>query len=377
MSTAMKKTTLSLLIGLTLSASGNLLAASVEERLAAMEQRLQQLEKKIESQEKVIAQKDEQIENLTNSSSSSAGWFQSVELTGLVEVEASKQHSAAADTSDIAVATVELGIAAKINDWTDAEVVLLYEDGGNLDVDTATISIADPDNIWTFTAGKTVAPFGVYDTNLVSDPLTLQMSETPEDILMFGIDKNGFSTGAYIFNGDIDKGGDEVKSAGAYLGYAYEHDDYAIAATLGYINNFADSDGISGLATQSITQHIGGWAAAFNMTSGSFNLIGEYVGATDDFAANTLATTSAAASPSAWNIEAAYNFSIQSIPSTIAIGFQGTDEATDIGLPENKTLLALSMMIMENTSLSFEFANEEDYAGADTDTLTGVLAVDF
>ena len=105
--------------------------------------------------------------------------------------------------------------------------------------------------------------------------------------------------------------------------------------------------------------------------------IGEYLGASDIFSANALAGGSAAASPSATNLELAYNFGLSGKEITLAMSVQGTREARDTGLPENKTLLDISIGVMENMSVAFEYANEEDYAGDENNAFTAQLAVEF
>ena len=64
-------------------------------------------------------------------------------------------------------------------------------------------------------------------------------------------------------------------------------------------------------------------------------------------------------------------------PSTFAIGYQTTNEAQNLGLAEKRLAAALSVEIMDNTGLSFEFAKDTSYADEDTNTFTGKLAVEF
>lgn len=388
----MKKTLLSLAITSLLSSS-IASAMTVEERLAAMEQRIMQLENRVATQDAVIREKESQIEELQQSSEkqaasseSSGSWFDNVEIGGVIEVEAnSVRADGGDDTSDIYVATAELDISAEINPWTTADLVLLYEDGYNgVEIDTATISIADPDNIWYVTAGKTVVPFGIFAANTLSDPLTLELAETSEDTLIAGLASNGWNGGVYTYAGDTDDNVDDsnldIGSYGAYLGYARETDSLAYDVSVGYTNNLGDSDTISDGRT--LTQHVDAWYASLGLVSGAFGLNAEYIAATDDFAVGTLHDgsvnrVSPKASPSAYYIEGSWNFSLAEKSSVFAIGYSATDEAEDIGLAEKRLAAALSIGILENTYLTFEYANEEAYTGEDTDTVTGQLAVEF
>ena len=44
------------------------------------------------------------------------------------------------------------------------------EDDTDLEVDVATITIADPDGPWFVTGGQQYLPFGAFETNMVSGP---------------------------------------------------------------------------------------------------------------------------------------------------------------------------------------------------------------
>ena len=77
------------------------------------------------------------------------------------------------------------------------------------------------------------------------------------------------------------------------------------------------------------------------------------------------------AEPRAWNLEAGYSFELAGRESTLAVGYQESSEAIALGLPETRTSVALAVALMENTSLAFEWAHDEDYATTDTDAVTG------
>lgn len=112
-------------------------------------------------------------------------------------------------------------------------------------------------------------------------------------------------------------------------------------------------------------------------------MIGEYVGAGEHFHTDELDWQGAGAEPSAWHIEAAYGFTLGGKDSTFALGYQGTDEALGLELPESRLLAALSVDVMKNTRLSLEFAHDEDYgeeeggSGGASNSATLQLAVEF
>ena len=71
------------------------------------------------------------------------------------------------------------------------------------------------------------------------------------------------------------------------------------------------------------------------------------------------------------------------MPATWAVGYQATDEALALGLPESKILLAMSVEVMDDTALSFEISNSEDYGtavggtGKDANSVTLQFSVGF
>lgn len=391
----MKKTTLATALAAALVGTGSAGAANLEEELAAIKARLNALEQQVQAQDAEIREKDREIAELksrdSDAISGGGGWFQGIQIGGVIEVEAGHTSPYQGDNeNDIVVATVELGIAAQINDWTQGEIVLLYEeDDTDLEVDVATITIADPDSTWFVTAGQQYVPFGTYETNLVSDPLTLEIGETRESAILAGIESGGFHGGIYVFNGDNKEDGDNrIDNYGATAGFATEGGAGEFAANLGYINDIGDSDtlqdAINGnLGNNDITDHVAGWTADAMFRSGPFVLIAEYTRAADSFAVAELPFDGGGAQPEAFNIEAGYDFNVGGKDAVVAIAYQGTDEALALELPETRIAAALSVAIMENTTISFEVARDEDYSqskggtGKKATTATAQLAVEF
>jgi hypothetical protein len=369
------------------------MAMSIEERMSQMEQRMQYLEKRVVSQDKALAEKDQQIAELKQSGGSGGGWFQKVEVSGAVEIEASRSSPyTGSSTSDVVVATAAIGVAAQVNDWTSAEISLLYEeDDTPLEVDTATITIADPDAAWFVTSGQQFVPFGSFETGLVSDPLTLEIGETRETAVLGGFDNGMFSAGVYAFNGTNEKtsGNETVDNWGAVFGFTRD----GFSAGIGYINDIGDSDGLQdGLTGNTLVDHVPGITANAMAEFGGFTFIAEYTAATDDFQVGELSFNGAGAQPEAFNIEIGTGFTLAGKEASFAIAYQGTDEAIALELPETRIAAAVSVEIYENTALSLEWAHDEDYSTSDSgtgingaitgtgkkaDTVTAQLAVEF
>ena len=77
------------------------------------------------------------------------------------------------------------------------------------------------------------------------------------------------------------------------------------------------------------------------------------------------------------NLEINYALQIAGKPATLAIAFQGTDEASALDLPEQKNLIGLSVDISDNLGLGFEISKEEDYSNVSTTNFVAQIAVSF
>lgn len=343
----------------------------------------------------------ERLDRKQAGADSAPAWYRNIEIAGLIEVEASYLSPYEGDSeSDIVLATAELGIRSQVNDWVEAGISFLYEqDETDLEVDVAYLTLANADVSPLFlTAGQVYVPFGVYETNLVSDPLTLDIGEARETALQLGFEQSGFSGSLYVFNGDNNiKGKDRIGSWGANLGFSQESDDRSWSVGAGYISDLGDSDTLhesindNRVAGAELnpdlsidpTERTGGWTLNAAASFGPFSLIGEYLSATDDFDPASLDFKGEGARPSAWNIEVGYSFRLLGRESVAAVAYQGTREALALELPKERWLLGWSIEIFDRTSLSLEWARDRDYGARDGgtgksgDTLTAQLAVEF
>ena len=371
-------------------------ADSLEARVQRLESKNAELEATVRRQQASLAEQKAATEGEPErlkplSEGLSASTLRSM-ISGLIEVEAGHVSPYTGDAeSDIILATFELGIEAQINDWVKATASLLYEqDETDLEVDVASITIANADATPFFiTAGQIYVPFGAFETNLVSDPLTLEIGETRESAVQAGFVSGDFLGSLYVFNGDnkID-GKNRVGSWGANLGYAHEQDGSAWGLGVGYISDLGDSDSLQEVIDENLAgvdpaDRTAGWTLNATAKLGPVTLIGEYLTAADEFDTGSLDFDGTGAKPSAWNLEAGFSFPVLGRESVAALAYQGTREAVGLALPEERLMLGWSVEVFERTSLSLEWAHDKDYAvsdggtGESADTFTAQLAVEF
>lgn len=340
-----------------IASSAEVYSASVDAKLNDLHSRLKQLE---------AAKKD------------SGG---NVQLHGVVEVEYGYHIDYTdVDSSDIVLATVELAIEASINNNVDAEIVLLHEeDDTPLEVDVGVINLHAESSPLSLSLGQMYVPFGMFDSNLVSDPLTLELGETRESSILVNYEMSGMLAGLYVFNGDIEEGADEDKVTQFGISLNYESD--MVVAGIDYISSISDTDAIQDHLGGPITviSHVAGISAHASFNMNSMSIIIEYLGALDAFDVSEIPFNGVGAEPSATNIE----FGVEVGEAMLAVGYQATEEALDLGAPETRLLIAYSTEIYEATSLSFEYAQDSDYeltdggSGETADTITIQLATEF
>ena len=301
-----------------------------------------------------------------------------VTLSGVVEVEAaSAEDFDGNDTSDITLATVALGLDAEITEWVNAHILLLYEEDDTepMDLDEGTITLGNLEKFPLYlNAGKMYVPFGSFESNMISDPLTLELGETRESAALVGFEASSFYGSVYAFNSDINETGDDdtIASFGANAGYGYENDNMSLDIGADWINNIAAADIFKGhfgdAGITEVQDYPSGLTAHLTLGYGPFLLIGEYLGALDAFQVDELRFNDTGAEPSAWNIEAAYTREIKGKETTFAVGYQKTDEALALGFPEERILASIGVEIWKYTSLALEYLHDEDYSLADGGT---------
>ncbi|MCU7928666.1 MAG: LbtU family siderophore porin [Candidatus Thiodiazotropha sp. (ex Dulcina madagascariensis)] len=299
------------------------------------------------------------------------GWLNNLEIGGLIEVEAAFADPDEGESeSSLTLATAELSLGANINPALSAEVVLLYEDDGDeeLDVDVAAVAYA-PDEHWSAVAGQLYVPFGSFETQMIADPLTLEIGETRETSLLGSYATGPFSISLYLFDGDAqEEETNKIDNFGANLGYGFENDTFILDAALGYINDIGDSDGLIDYAGV-VHDRVGGLAFNILVGTGPFTFIAESIASLDEFPTGE--------EPSAFNIEGGYGLVVADREATLAVGYQGTDDAALTELPEKIFLTAFSIDVTEGAAIGFEYARAEAYDGTRSNNLTIQFAAEF
>jgi hypothetical protein len=372
-----------------LMASPTMAQEPIESDQAATGQKaggVKSLEKRIEQLEEVIGRKVEGDK-----------WYDRLQFSGLIEVEAGYgktdfKNPATDDetTSDVDLATVDLVVDAKIAKHLDGHVMFKWEED-ELFVDEGFITLVGTEAIPVYLiGGRQYIPFGYYESHFITDPATLILGETNEGALVGGYRFNGemvdISLGA--FNGRVKEIGSDDKISN-YVGAIVVNPFKNVKFGASYTSNLAASDSLSAVVTDvdgdgetdNISIYVGGWSAFVSATFlDRFKVIGEYVGATDEFKAGEVyhAGDTQKRKPAAWNVELGYAVADA---WEIAIRYGGSEDGDAGGgefLPESQYGAVVNWGMFKNTNLALEYLHNEfqdDFQKSDS--IVAQLAIEF
>ncbi len=314
-----------------------------------------------------------------------ANWIESITISGAIEVEVSSENDYDDnDSSDIALATADINVDAVLNDWTTGFVCYSMGDDGVMAVDEATITLGNTEkNPIFFTGGKMYVPFGAFESNMLSDPITLDLGEVQDDALLIGAEISGFNAAVYLFNGEIDEDGEDDTNNcfGASVGYAAKIDSLSFAVGADFINSITESGGLGDVIDDNgllLDTYTAGYAVHGSLFYGPVNFFAEYLAAADDLEF-TASTTDA---PSAIALEAGYTFEIAGKESVVAAGYQFSSDAGGL-LPESRVIGAFSLALADGLGVTLEYKQDTDYdeedggTGEDATAITANLALEF
>ena len=349
-------------------------AASNEDllqQIKMLQQKLSELEKKVEKQQTTIEETKKNQEEVKEASEMLKTLKEHISLGGTVEVETNftgidNKGKSGDSSSDITLATAELDVEAKLHKYASANLVFLWEEDDTepVDIDEGYITLGNTDYFPLYLkAGRMYVPFGNFETNFVSDPLTLELGEIQESSYLFGAAYKGIDFSVYFFNPDINENSDSnediIKSWGATLSLEFgsynkgeagsearesynNHilnilpEDMSLVMQFSYLNNLADTNDFKDAFDDngwgsSVKDYVGGFHAFLMAEGFGFNFIAEYLGATDDFEKTDFGGIGKKLQPETWNFELGYTFPFfREKDLTVALRYEGSNDAAFI-----------------------------------------------
>lgn len=236
-----------------------------------------------------------------------------VTLHGLLEAEACyARPEGGEEESDLNLATAELSIEVIPNDYVGGHLTLLYEEEegeeDDIDVDEAVISLSSPGQLFGQTpslhVGRMYVPFGMFNSYMISDPLTLELGETRDTAALFALEGDVWVLKAGFFNGETDASGDSNHIDNWVASLEFTPVDN-LAFGVSYINDLAESDNELVQDETLYSSNVAGASAFLSVHCGQFGFEAEYLAALEGFdsALVGIGADLTGRRPAVWNLE--------------------------------------------------------------------------
>lgn len=189
---------------------------------------------------------------------------------------------------------------------------------------------------------------------------------------------------AFIYNGETNEGGGDsnIEQFGGALGYAFENDSISMEAHVGYSNSIVDSDGLQEELDLE-ADYVGGVALQGSLRAAGAVLIAEYITAVEDYeSTDELTGEVLSAQPSAYQLEAGYNFNLGTLPALVTLGYSGSSDLGGV-LPETRLMAVLGVELSDGIGINLEYARDTDYdeddggTGEEADSVIAQLYYEF
>lgn len=311
-------------------------------------------------------------------------------IYGNLELEGSWQrykpkHGQDSTTSDLNLATAEIFFEASINKYVRGVLHFLWEEGKTepVDLDEGFILVGQTDDMpFYFLGGRIYPAIGLFETYLISDPITQNVFETQDTAGEVGYTISWLNIGAGVFNSKVHESADAPDSTinTYYARVQVQNPEGSLGGLklrggVAYINNIASSgtlaDEISG---QEVKNLVAGWSAMLAAEYGRFAFNAEYITALDDFGAGELGFAGEnKARPMAYNLELAF---MPFEKWSFAVRYEGSSDLYSLE-PERQWGIGASWEFLPDTVLSLEYLRGEYRNDDERDLFTTQLAVGF
>lgn len=340
-----------------------------------------------------------------------------LELSGQIQALAYAQRAGGnRTTSDIDVSGAELDTAIGFNSWITGLMAFLYDntppsiEGGQgavgtnsrIFLDRGFITIGNLEKTPVYaTMGQVIVPFGVYSSNMIDNPFTMDMGRTKARAVELGYDQvvgpQEFKGAVYVFKGPTNTNDDTstINNWGVNADYTYTQDKWNGDLGAGYLGNIADSNSAQGAGgfqntaapssgfngfganppnsgSEILVHRVPGIDVHGDLGIGNFSLVAEGVTAAQQFSPSDLSYNGGGAEPAALNAELAYKIPCIVKPTTVAIGFEQTKDALALWFPRQRYLAELNTSFWKDTIQSFEIRHDINYGESATASGQGV-----
>lgn len=304
-------------------------------------------------------------------------------LHGLLEAEVYYAKPDGGDEeSDLSLATAELSVEVTLNDFVGGHLTLLYEeeDGedDDIDVDEAVISLNSTGQLFgqspSLHVGRMYVPFGMFNSDMISDPLTLELGETQDTAALFVLEGDLWTLKTGVFNGDTDTDG-ENNNIDSWIFSLEVAARENLSFGVSYISDLAESDNELVQNAALYSSSVAGASAFLSAHCGQFGFEAEYVTALENFDSAMVANGEdlTGKRPEAWNLELAW------MPSDQIQVAARYEEARDFQDDVRRYGVTVSYGLHEHVLVALEYLHADSDVDEDdpVNVVTAQLALEF
>lgn len=282
------------------------------------------------------------------------------------------------------LALAELSADISFNRWVNGRVSVIKTDDINrtdnkfkAEVDEAYLAVGNfEDSPYYVSIGRYYLPFGVYRHHTITSTVTKDLSEINGNAIGVGFEKKLFygSVYAYTRDGNVNRKAATVypvsENFGAEFGLAkaYKHWGYHLYA--GYLNNLATVASISSLQLTNVNE-VSALALHAEYYIDRYGVTLDYTTALNHFNTNGITFDGSGARPNALSMQLFYHFVMLQRASTIAVGYQSTNNALAIFLPKWRYTATYSIQLTRPVELILQYEHSRDYRSTNSGGFTG------
>jgi hypothetical protein len=317
-----------------------------------------------------------------------------VQMSGMVEAQVTKTRNPDGSSfSDIDLSEAELHLSSELSPWVLAFFSVAYDNtplpntnirlnNSALFLDRAFIIIGNLDQTpFYMTIGQRFVAFGHYDNYMATAPLTRLLGRVRARQISVSYQHSG-DTGMYAtifaFRGDtqVFPSSRHINQIGGSLVYEFKNDYVKTDIGVDYINNLADSEGMTSLVFNQngiLMKRAPAVALHAKIGIGAYMFIAEYIRAITPFDVSNIGFNGVGARPQALDTALVYSFNTGNKPSDFSIGYAQTREALALFMPERRFAVNYNLVILKDTILSVEYYRDYNYSAISTATAQGAL----
>ena len=302
---------------------------------------------------------------------------ESLKVSGLVELEASySKDQDQSEASDIVLATGQRNFEKRISKISSGFISLLYEEGDTeLEVEEAFVELTYLNDIVSIKAGKMFTSFGIPSSELISDPMTQELSELNDSAVQIGLSLGPVKLEAFTLAGKTSPSleNPKVKNHGVRLGIEHEGKLVKSSLSADYLYSLADTDLLSDVIPDSnsdglkndLIQVPGGLSLMLNLECANFFSYTAYLKSLGRFSANDIAFNGQPAQIELLTTELGYKSTINGREIVLSTSYQESKGAIGLELPRARKSFASSYQLDESTVIAYEIMDEHNYETSD------------